>query len=203
MRSSLAGTSVVMALALCLMLVAGPVQAADQIVVDRSTVDKTINEYVLHTRDAVQSVWTTPVPVAGASAVKARITVNYVVSRSGELESVSLVRGSGNDEFDKSLVDAIRSAAPFAPFPEGVHAGSMLVRAKFIVAEVPTVGVTTVDMKVSNDTAQPTPPVSAEPEEPKFVWGSPAEKSSAAPAQPDAAMPPAPAPPRYRWGLER
>ena len=75
-----------------------PLQLADQVVVDRTTRDKSVNDYIMLTRNEIQRAWTTPVEVRGPDAVKGRIRINYVNSRRGALRNLELVSGSGNAE---------------------------------------------------------------------------------------------------------
>jgi TonB family protein len=179
------------------------VNPAEQIVVDKSTRNKVLNDYVLLTRDAIQRAWTTPVEMTSASAVKGHVTINYTVSRSGAVNTVELVGGSGNEEMDRTLLAAIRKAAPFPPFPDDIAARKMLIKAKFIVAEMPTIPVTTVDAPVKNhSTPQDVIPGD---DARKFKWGTPAETSSRdklVTTDTTDAAPPRPQFQKYRWGLE-
>lgn len=179
-----------------------PLQLADQVVVDRTTRDKSVNDYIMLTRNEIQRAWTTPVEVRGPDAVKGRIRINYVISRSGALRNLELVSGSGNAELDRSLVEAIRNAAPFPPFPDELRARSMLVRAHFIVADTPTVSVTQVQQEVKKSILPEASSSENESPEKKLSWGLPAGT-----AQPSAAGIPdhdIPAPPptkSFKWGL--
>ena len=177
------------------------VNPADQIIVDKSTRSKVLNDYVLLTRDAIQRVWTTPVEMSGASPLKGYVTIYYTVSRSGAVGPVQLVQGSGNGEMDRSLLQAIRQAAPFPPLPEDIAARQVLIKAKFIVAEMPTVPVTRVQAPVKNfSTPQD---VAEKPSARKFKWGVPAETASRdklVTTKSDEA-PPRPQFKKYRWGV--
>lgn len=178
------------------------VNPADRIVVDRSTRSKELNDYVLLTRDAIQRAWTTPVEMTTSSALKGHVTINYTVSRSGAVSDVELVAGSGNQEMDRTLLDAIRHAAPFPPIPDRIAARSVLIKAKFIVAQVPTVPVTTVDAPVKNhSTPQEVVPVD---DARKFKWGIPAETSSRDKlvTAGTGEAPPRPQFKKYHWGQE-
>ncbi|MCA1961289.1 MAG: TonB C-terminal domain-containing protein [Desulfomonile sp.] len=175
------------------------------VVVDGGTRSKVLNDYTLLTRDAIQRTWTVPLDLETPSAIKGRIRINYTVTRTGKLSSVELVRGSGNAEMDRSLVEAIRRAQPFPAFPDDIRAEAVSIRANFIIADLPTVPVTTVSQDIEPE-PQPAPQAAAEPADPaakKLIWGQPAGS-----AQPDilpAAPPnaaPAPEPPakKFKWG---
>jgi TonB family protein len=191
--------------ALCVPLTAG---AADthttlryQVVVDGTTRNKALNDYALLTRDAIQRVWKTPLDLDVPGALKGRVRIDYIVRRSGQLESVRIVKGSGRPEMDRSLMKAIRSAQPFPPFPDGVEAGRILVRANFIVADLPTAGVT----RVSQPLPLPKKP-SAAPNTTslkKLMWGRPAGTSVASTDTKQGVKPPRPPAKKLMWGATR
>jgi TonB family protein len=194
--------------AVALVVVAGAVAWAadstgpllDQVVMDRTNRDKTANDYVMLTRNEIQRAWTTPVAMNEAQAVKGRIRINYVISRSGALRSVELVRGSGNADLDRTLTAAIRAAAPFPPFPDEIRARSMLVRANFIVANTPTVRVTTVQHEVKKEASKAD--TGNDPSgDKKLTWGLPAGTSGPSHGGVDHEIPAPPATKRYKWGL--
>ena len=175
--------------------------AMDQVVVDRSTRNKTLNDYTLLTRDAIQKAWTTPLDLAVPGALKGKITINYGIKRSGALESVELVRGSGNPDMDRTLMQAIRSAAPFPAFPDEINAGRVLVKANFIVAELPTIPVITVEHPVNSDNT--TVAGESDRAERKYNWGVSAGTAHKKEATEVKELP-VPAPPvkKYLWGLQ-
>jgi TonB family protein len=173
---------------------------AGEIVVDRSTRSKSLNDYTLLTRDAIQREWTHPVALTVPNAVKGRIGIDYAIRSDGALESAELVRGSGNPELDRTLLQAIRAAGPFPPFPEDVHARRIVIRANFIVADLPTLPAGTVEYDVA---PQPeTEGAAPDRTDKKFIWGVPAgtgnrregEAESSKPAPPDPVK-------KYRWGM--
>ena len=144
----------------------------------------------------------TPLDLAVPGALKGRIAINYTVTSSGALESLELVRGSGNHEMDNSLLDAIRAAAPFPPFPDDVAARKLMIKANFVVADVPPVPITTVDLKTDKPSDQ-APSAPAETGGKKFIWGSPAGSADVKPEAPDDEIPPRPEPRKYNWGLKK
>jgi len=175
-------------------------EMVDQIVVDRSTRNKELNDYVILTRDLIQRAWTTPVDLTVPGALKARIRINLALKRSGALSSAQLVSGSGNSELDRSLLKAIRMASPFPPFPEDLQARNILIRANFIVADLPTIQVTTAQHRIDRG-VPPEVVTPAAPQGPKrYVWGIPAGSSGANVSDRDVA-PAAPQTKKYRWGM--
>lgn len=174
--------------------------ATTQIVVDRTTRNKVLNDYTLLTRDCIQRAWTTPAEIAVPGALKGKVSINYTVKRSGAVERVELVKGSGIPEMDRTLLKAIRAAAPFPPFPDGVDASSIMIRANFVVADMPTVAVTTAAHEVDTDK---TSAESAQENPNKPVWGAPAGSSVAKEDESKDTTPPAPTPKRYKWGMDK
>lgn len=170
------------------------------LVVDRTTRDRTLNSYALLTRDLIQGAWKTPLDLTATTAVKGKVRVNYTIGRTGALESLELVRGSGNPDMDRTLLQAIRAAAPFPRFPDEIAARSLTIRANFVVADLPTTSATRVEYRPEAAAGG----AASDSGEKKFMWGVPAE--TAHKKDPNAEKEaPIPAPPakKYRWGMER
>lgn len=122
----------------------------DLVVVDRTTRSKVLTDYTLLTRDAIQKAWKSPLDLKVPDALKGRVRINYTVLRSGALEAAEIIKGSGIPEMDHSLLNAIRTAQPFPPFPDDLRAKKILIRANFVVADLPAVPVTTVSGPAKN-----------------------------------------------------
>ncbi len=181
---------------------AGAVESSDQVsdqvlVVDRSTQSKPVVDYVRRTRDAIQKAWTTPLDLETPNAFKGRIRVNLLITRSGSLESFKLIESSGYSEMDRSMVEAIRKASPFPPFPQEIAAKKMLIRANLVVANLPSVRPVTVS-------GSPLGAAASEPEKSRSApsWGKPAGTATDKPAQTDETKPKPDNPPRkiLKWG---
>ncbi|MFH1117314.1 MAG: energy transducer TonB [Pseudomonadota bacterium] len=173
----------------------------DQVVVDRTTRSKELNDYVVLTRDLIQRAWTTPVDLAVPGAMKARIRINLALKRSGAVGLVQMVQGSGNDDLDRSLLKAIRAASPFPPFPEAVNARSMLIRANFIVADLPTIGVTTAQHRIDRGVPPEVAAPAAQQAPKQYVWGIPAGSAGEKSSSEGTEVPEAPQTKKYRWGM--
>ena len=141
------------------------------IVVDKTTKNVVLNNYVMSTRDSIQKVWTTPLNIQTSDALKGKVAVMYEVARDGSLSSLQLLRSSGNPDMDRSLLNAIRSAAPFAAFPQKLNANRLLIKANFIVADLPVVPVLRVEHRIT--TQDTSAPQQLEPHK-KYIWGIPA-----------------------------
>lgn len=143
----------------------------ETLVVDKSTRSKVANDYAMSTRDAIQRVWKTPLSYSTDSALKGKVAITYEIMRDGSLKSVELTRSSGMSEMDESLVRAIKSAAPFPAFPKGITSTTVMIRANFVIAELPKVPLLTVDYRKSeSNKAQGV----EQKVEKKYLWGAPA-----------------------------
>ncbi|MGC8659187.1 MAG: TonB family protein [Desulfomonilaceae bacterium] len=140
-------------------------------VVDKTTKNAALNNYVLSTRDRIQKVWTTPLNIQTSDALKGKVAVMYEVARDGSLSSLQLVRSSGNPDMDRSLLNAIRNAAPFPAFPQELRANRLLIKANFIVADLPVVPVLKVEHRITSQDNSKSQQV--EPQK-KYIWGIPA-----------------------------
>ena len=54
--------------------------------------------------------------------------VGFTIQRNGELSEAVLLRSSGYQEVDQALLDAVRRAAPYGPFPEHLPDPSISIR---------------------------------------------------------------------------
>ena len=54
--------------------------------------------------------------------------VGFTIKRSGELSEAVLLRSSGYQEVDRALLDAVRRAAPYGPFPDHLPDSSISIR---------------------------------------------------------------------------
>lgn len=176
-----------------------PSESVDQLVVDRSTNDPTVNDYVMRTREVIQRAWKTPIHMSQAGAIHKHLRVNYVISRNGNLEAVELIQSSDDKEFDESILEAIRKAAPFPSFPSKIRAQRMLIRAKFLVGdasrpsgEQPTAGLRT-------NTSQQ---FSQEPKsDAKEQWEKPAGSPGGETLSSEGTLLEQPPRKKFRWGM--
>ena len=77
----------------------------------------------------IELVWGYP---AAAAGVQGDVVADFVIGRDGRLESVTLVRGSGNRLLDDEALGAIRKASPYAPIPSEYKIANLQIRAHFI-----------------------------------------------------------------------
>lgn len=93
--------------------------------------DKDVKDaYLNKLQNQIESNWLTPLDSKDKSAV-----VSFVINRDGSVSNVAIVRSSNNDEkilrtykddeFDKSVVDAVYKSAPFEPLTDSNYALSV------------------------------------------------------------------------------
>lgn len=103
----------------------------DEAVVDINTREDRFFSYLLHLKQKIQGVWVYPA-VAAKSGLGGALTVEFSVSKDGELLYVNLLDSSGHTILDESAVKAIKAAAPYFPFPARMKAKRLRIKANFI-----------------------------------------------------------------------
>lgn len=87
--------------------------------------------YFASIKRKIELVWQYPYEAA-AAGIGGELTVDFVIARSGNLESVALVRGSGYKVLDDEAIRSIRTAAPFDPIPAEYKIPSLQIRGRFL-----------------------------------------------------------------------
>ncbi|MBI5418579.1 MAG: energy transducer TonB [Deltaproteobacteria bacterium] len=77
----------------------------------------------------IELVWGYP---GLATGQEGETVIDFVIGRSGKLESVALVHGSGHRILDDEALGAIRKAAPFDPIPKEYRIANLQIRAHFL-----------------------------------------------------------------------
>jgi periplasmic protein TonB len=103
----------------------------DEAVLDINTRDDRFASYLLHLKRKIQAVWIYP-SVAAQSGIGGSLTLEFSIARTGELLGVNLLDSSGHTVLDDSAVKAIKSAAPYFPFPDRMRAKKLRIKANFI-----------------------------------------------------------------------
>ena len=84
-----------------------------------------LKSYYTAIRRAVNRGWIMP-PAARTQFRPGRLTVDFTVSRDGALLRFVVIESTGNPILDHAAQEALRSAAPFPPFPEELTKFSQL-----------------------------------------------------------------------------
>ena len=79
----------------------------------------------------IELVWQYP-QEAAAAGLQGDLIVDFVIGRSGKLESVELLQGSGHKVLDDEALGSIRKAAPYNPIPDAYKIPNLRIRAHFI-----------------------------------------------------------------------
>ena len=103
----------------------------EEAVVDINTREDRFFSYLLHLKRKIQGVWIYP-SVASRAGIGGSLTVEFSIDKTGELLYVNLIDSSGYNVLDESAMKAIRSAAPYFPFPARMKAKKLRVKANFI-----------------------------------------------------------------------
>ena len=69
--------------------------------------------YVVHTRRKIKDNWYPPV-----TSFEKTATVDVSINTKGELVNCSIVQSSSDEDFDKSLIEAVKKSN-FSPLPKG------------------------------------------------------------------------------------
>ncbi len=88
--------------------------------------DADIGSYLQQLQQRVRQQW-----IPGMTQSSKQTVVYFVVSRSGQVRSLSIVRPSGSSVTDKAALGAVARAAPFAPLPTGYSRDYINIRFTF------------------------------------------------------------------------
>lgn len=103
----------------------------EEAVVDINTREDKFFSYLLHLKQKIQGVWIYPAEAA-RSGLGGSLTVEFGIANDGRLLYVNLIDSSGHSTLDQSAVRAIKTAAPYYPFPPRMKSKRMKIRANFI-----------------------------------------------------------------------
>jgi len=87
--------------------------------------------YFASIKRKIELVWQYPYEAA-AAGVQGELTLDFVIARSGAVNSIELVRSSGSKILDDEAIRSIRVAAPFDPIPADYKIPSLQIRGRFV-----------------------------------------------------------------------
>src|SRR5512141_1158552 len=87
--------------------------------------------YCASIKRKIELVWQYPYEAATAG-IQGELTLDFVIARSGKVDSIELVRSSGSKILDDEAIRSIRKAAPFDPIPTQYKIPSLLIRGRFV-----------------------------------------------------------------------
>jgi TonB family protein len=94
------------------------------------TKDERYSSYAALIKGALAKHWDYPLQ-ARNNLIEGRLLVLFSLARSGHLKEIKVLTPSGFNILDSEAIRAIRSAAPFPPFPESVKVTKLNVMANF------------------------------------------------------------------------
>ena len=87
--------------------------------------------YFARIKRQIELVWDYP-DEAERRRITGQLTLRFQISRDGNLMNVRLINGSGHNILDKAALQAVKSAAPYYPFPVTIDRENLLILANFI-----------------------------------------------------------------------
>ena len=87
--------------------------------------------YFASIKRKIELVWQYPYEAA-AAGIQGELTLDFVIARSGAVNSIELVRSSGSKILDDEAIRSIRKAAPFDPIPAQYKIPSLQIRGRFV-----------------------------------------------------------------------
>ena len=87
--------------------------------------------YFASIKRKIELVWQYPYEAAVAG-IQGELMVDFVIARSGKVESIDLLRSSGSKILDDEAIRSIRKAAPFDPIPVEYKIPNLQIRGRFV-----------------------------------------------------------------------
>jgi protein TonB len=87
--------------------------------------------YFASIKRKIELVWQYPYEAA-AAGIQGELTLDFVIARSGAVNSIELVRSSGSKILDDEAIRSIRKAAPFDPIPAQYKIPGLQIRGRFV-----------------------------------------------------------------------
>jgi len=87
--------------------------------------------YFASIKRKIELVWQYPYDAA-VQGIQGDLQIDFVIGRSGKVEGIELVRGSGHKILDDEAIRSIRKAAPFDPIPAEYRIPNLVIRGRFI-----------------------------------------------------------------------
>lgn len=103
----------------------------EEAVVDMNSREDRFFSYLESLKRKIEGVWVYP-QNAARSGIGGTLMLEFVIAKNGKLEGLTLLDSSGHAILDQSALSAIKTAAPYNPFPPSVRAKRLRIRANFI-----------------------------------------------------------------------
>lgn len=99
-------------------------------IIDMNTREYRFIGYFTGLRKSIELVWVYPSDAAHRG-IHGHVIVKFIILPDGKLSKVQIVESSGYKILDNAIVDAIRTAAPYAPLPAGFKKDRLVIRGSF------------------------------------------------------------------------
>jgi len=93
--------------------------------------------YFARIKRQIEQVWGYP-NEAQRKGITGELTLRFQISRDGNLTNVRLIHGSGYNVLDEAALQAVKSAAPYYPFPVTIDRETLAILANFIYSPRPS-----------------------------------------------------------------
>jgi TonB family protein len=94
------------------------------------TKDKRYSSYANIIKKELMRNWDYP-EAALRNLIEGDVLVLFALNRQGHLNDIEILRASADKTLDQEVVRAIRTAAPFPPFPDSVAVATLKIKANF------------------------------------------------------------------------
>ncbi|MFC1825741.1 energy transducer TonB, partial [Thermodesulfobacteriota bacterium] len=105
-----------------------PIAEKGQATISLDTKDERYVDFFKIIKARIQDHWRYP-QGAKKNLIEGRLLVLFSLSRDGNLIQIKITKASGHEILDQEAVRAIRSAAPFPPFPRRISLSRLNIKA--------------------------------------------------------------------------
>ena len=93
--------------------------------------------YFARIKRQIELSWDYP-SEAQRKGITGELTLRFQISRDGNLTNIRLINGSGYNVLDEAALQAVKSAAPYYPFPVTIDRETLAILANFIYSPRPS-----------------------------------------------------------------
>lgn len=103
----------------------------DDEVISLDTRESKYASYFARLKHQIERVWAYPEDAA-RRGISGRLTLRFQISKDGNLMNVRLIDNSGYNVLDEAALQAVKTAAPYYPFPVTIDRANLSILATFI-----------------------------------------------------------------------
>lgn len=103
----------------------------DEEAISLNTRESKYASYFARIKRQIELVWSYP-EEAQRKKITGQLTLRFQISRDGNLMNVKLIDGSGHEILDHAALQAVKSAAPYYPFPVTIDRATLPILANFV-----------------------------------------------------------------------